>query len=740
MSDENKTPETEQPVQGNEEALNDELNNLRDIFQQELQKTIEESEEEPVIQELDEDGEIDDEADDNSDDESDQSNNSDSKKKKKKKAKKEEKKRSRIPLVILIIVLIILIIPLLAYFIFSVTVPNFTTLISAYSVALSAETDEQKLAAYEDVASLCEEDGAPEWFAQTIYEEIVVLKCKTEGYAAALQYMQKNMTEEMTSNAKSKEFKDFMKIGDTVNRVAENAFDKTAEALQTAGSPSEMDFEALASDIGAHDLIKKDVASALTYIAEGMALEKIADTEELFMDAVTDYLRAAYLFSSLGADTDVMYENIAVNVYNAGYLYETIYIINNYLDEEQLSSPKTDEFSSLLKDIDALKTLDIDVYSVALSCYENGTLADADIKNAIKANLPDSVKGAIANIAKTIIEGIEGENEKNLTKAGNRYSQALTTLEAIELDAAPLAMRLISIYLQNGDTQSANSLKEAYITDELLENQSEEYRAMIDELTKLYSAQYTVNEAFLPFYSDAYYNGGQLDKEAVNAALDELLTDEADEYILAFVSYYKYLAEGFTDENTDIMLKHLLDFAEKMENYPVLYGISLAEVYRMSGDYEKAEEVAKEILEINIADDYSNSLIAFVNRINGNTDEALKAAEKGMALSDDSYYCPFEAIIDLILIEDYEKAFDYAKSIYDPSNPTRDICEYIKIIAALYSGDNEELTDELESYAAEIDNLFETYGVPLSDNTQKIINGTLTPYDVFMTAPYALFE
>ena len=75
MSDENKTPElneentapaVEQTAQSGEEALNDELNNLKDIFQKEWQKTVEESEKEtPVIQELEDAGEPEEEPEEN---------------------------------------------------------------------------------------------------------------------------------------------------------------------------------------------------------------------------------------------------------------------------------------------------------------------------------------------------------------------------------------------------------------------------------------------------------------------------------------------------------------------------------------------------------------------------------------------------------------------------------------------------------------------------------------------------
>jgi len=389
------------------------------------------------------------------------------------------------------------------------------------------------------------------------------------------------------------------------------------------------------------------------------------------------------------------------------------------------------------EEIDALKASGVDVYAAAIACYNNNTYSDADLKDAIRADVPDTVKNALLNIAKDIIEGVKAEEEKNLTKAQSCLGDALSTLDAIELETTELAKRLMTVYLKNGDTQNANTVMEEHITDEVLADSDEEFKAFAQELSKLYDAQYTVNEVFYPYYYNAYAYGGDLDKAEINAALDELITDDADEYLVAFVSYYKYLAEGFTDEDTDTMLGYLTEFAEKMQNYPVLYGTSLAEVYRMKGEYEKAEEVAKEVLDVNIADDYSNSILALMSRINGNVNEALKTAENGIKLSGATYYCASEALIDNLINGDIEKAFEYAKDLYE-ENLTVDNCEYILIISALYDGSNEEIKSDIDSYVTDINEIFESYGITVSENAQGIIDGDLTPEDVFLKTPYSL--
>ena len=552
-----------------------------------------------------------------------------------------------------------------------------------------------------------------------------------------MQYVEEKMSEEMIANAKSDEFKELLKVKDVINDVAGKAFEQTAAALDTAKSPADMDFDALANALGTPEIVKNDVIAALKNLAEGMAAEKIADTRELFTDAVSKYFAAISAFKSLGADTAAMNENIAVKAYDAGYLYETTYIIDNYIDEEQLDSPRTESFAAVLNDVNSLKGADIDVYGTALACYNNKTYSDSDLKDALNTNVPEKIKASLVDLAKTVIEGIESENEKNLTKASARYSEVLSTLEAFGLDASGLAKQLIGVCLKTGDTQNANTLKETYITDEVLADSDDAFKAQIDELTKLYDAQYAVNEVFYPFYYNAYAYGGELNKDEINAALDELVTDDADDYLKAFVSYYKYLAEGFTDEDTDTMLKYLNEFASQMKDYPVLYGSSLAEVYRMSGEYDKAEETAKQILDINIADDYANSIMALSSRIKGDADKALEIALKGTELTDSSNYCAAEAVIGLMLKGDFEKAFSFAKDLYE-ANMTIDNCEYIKIIAALYKGSDEDLKKEIDSLNADVDTVFQNYSITLSEKAQGIIDGTLTLEDVFLKAPYSL--
>lgn len=748
MNDEIKNADNHLPDGEADAALNGELNHLRDMFQQEWNKTMAETEEAaaaaeeaaadasdgaPAIQELDYAGESEEEQEEETQSQTDGGTPAPEKKKKK------EKKRSRVPLVILIIVLVLILIPLLAYFVLSVTTPTFGSFLSAYSSAMTAQDEQAKLTAYQDALTYCEDGTVLGKMKQSILEKIVVLTNETSGYTAAAAYMKTNMTEDMIAKPVSAEFRDFVKIGDSVREIADKAFDATEAAFQKAGSAAALDIDALHADLGTPDMIKTEVAQAVTALAQAMEKEKNASSEEDWQEAITGYLTGAQAISNLGGNNLYILEKVAVKLYNNGYLFETKTLIDNYFDEEALAAPKTEEFKAMQAEIDAFGDVDADIFAIAEELYKNGTTADADIKKAIPGTLKDSQKTVLAAAAKAVIDGLTAEAEKNLTKAQKDFGNALNTMNALEMDASPLAKKLVLIYVATGDTQSANKLREEQITDEVLAASDDAFKAQIADLDLLYAAQNAANEVFGSFYQNYYYSGAALDKAEIGAALDALNdAEDANKYTAPFAAYYKYLAEAFTDENADAMADSLKTFAAGVGDYPALYGASLGEVYKMQENFTQMEAMADQLLAIDISDDFANSAKSLVLRIDGKVEEALAAAEKGIELSGKKQSCAAEALICNILLKNYEKAAEYAFELYD-ANLTVNNCEYILILNALYDGDDSAVKEQLSSYKSKIDEIFTNYSVTVSEKTQGIIDGAVSPEDVFLGGKYYLF-
>ena len=204
MSEEIKNPENGQtPAEAPEvpetpeapetsEALKGELDGLRDLFQQEWDRTVAESESKPPIQELEYEPEED-------EDEPEEESGSEDAAEEEAKEKKEKKKKKggKALLVVLIIVLVLILIPLIAYFVISLKVPSFNNFMSAYTNAAAATEPAEKIEYLESALSYCDEGTILESMQQTIKEDIALATCEASGYAAARTYVDANFTDEM---------------------------------------------------------------------------------------------------------------------------------------------------------------------------------------------------------------------------------------------------------------------------------------------------------------------------------------------------------------------------------------------------------------------------------------------------------------------------------------------------------------------------------------------------------------
>ena len=151
MNEENKIPgvageengvpaENTENTSVNEEngaSLNEELEALRETFQEKYDETVEEAASMPVIQELEEGEDMED-----TDEEGDEENNISSQEKTPGKKKKIGK---IIAITIPVLLLVLVIGSLLAFVIASVTNPNFSSFISTYAQATAAEKYEDKM-------------------------------------------------------------------------------------------------------------------------------------------------------------------------------------------------------------------------------------------------------------------------------------------------------------------------------------------------------------------------------------------------------------------------------------------------------------------------------------------------------------------------------------------------------------------------------------------------------------------
>ena len=726
-------------LQNADAALNNELNDLKDLFQKELDKAIAEQDAptEPVIQALDDTPDPEDAEENEEDDEA--ALNGASASDKKKKEKRAKKKRSKAPLIIVIVLLVLIIVPLAGYVFMSVKAPTFPNFISAYAKALSAKEPAEQIAAYENALSYCEDGSGLEFNRQSLHETLVLLKCEAEGYASAYSYMTANMSEEEQKASRSKDFKAFLAVSDSVNAIADGAYEATDRAVTAAGSADKVDYDALAKELGAPDLIVSDVAEILRNFAKGIETEHNGNFKEDFNTIMSAYFGAVSDFRGLGADTQKLMETAIVKMYNGGFISEAVNFINNYFGEEMLSNVRTEEFKAMQAQIEALKAVDIDLYSVAAALFQNNTVAPEDIKAAMDLSIPDKDAAVLTDIAISIVDALQAEKDKNLTKASAGLNEALNAVTALDLPTAGLVEKLLGLLLQTGNDQNAVSLRTSKIDDAALENGSAELKALVEKIDAIKNGQSAAENAL-----NGLYSGNESPTKAdVIAAMDALESGSKDKYEIAYAEYYKYLAESrLGDTDNAAALKYLQAFSKAFTEYPAFYNTLLAEAYRMEGNYDKVLEVANQTLAYNIGDDYANGMVALILRIRNDLDGALAAAEKGMELSDTVFASAEQAVICHMLKGDLEKAFQLAKQLYDTNTQTQMLtlnhCDYILLIAASYDGSDAALKEEIDSYKAQVEELYANNGITVDENVQSVIDGSTTLEDIFTEEPYAI--
>ncbi len=725
-----------------EEALSEELNDLKDLFQQEWNKATAEAEmpDMPEIQALDDDPDPED-ADDNEDENAAPSGEAAGETKKKKK-EKTKKKHGKAPLVVIIVLLVVLLIPLCLYVAVSIKAPTFPNFISAYSKACFAKDDDERIAGYENALSYCEDGSGLEGMKQTIYEELVVLKCRTEGYGSAYSYMNSNMTEDMLKKAKSKEFAEFLAAGEAVNGIADNAYDALKEAVAAAGSADAVDYDAVMKSLNTPDMLTSAVSDILKTMANGIEAEKDGLGEDNLNNVMTGYLSAYNSFKSIGADGQKLLEIAVAKLFNAGYISETNTLIGNYFTDEMLANIRTEEFKAVQTRMETLKNVKADVYSVAEALFENNTVSDDDIKDALDLSVPDADAAVLIGIARNVINALQAEKDKRLSTAASSLVKALQSLSSLGLNVNDVSEKLIMLYLQTGNDQNAGEVRQTYITEEALASGSDELKAAVQMLDDLSAGQTAAAEVVSSYFTNYIYNGAELDKEAVNAALDDLTANNDAPYVSAFAAYFRYLAEEYTDADPETLRGYITEFSKSFTDYPAFYDMMIADTYRLQGNYALAKAFAEQVLNINADDDDANAMVAFALRTEGKLDEALAAAQKGVEMSGTVNRSGYEATVCCMLKGDFASAFDYAKKLYDDNlangTLTRDHCEAVLLIAALYETDDADIQAELESYQAKVEDLYANNDVTADEKVQKVIDGKLTLEDLFMKEPYTV--
>ena len=743
MNEENKIPgipgeENDAPAEntentpvneGNEASLNEELESLRETFQEKYDETVEEAASMPVIQELEE-GEEEEEPDEEGDEERGPYAQE--------KAPKKKRKTGKIIAITIPVVLLVLVVgSLLAFVVASVTNPNFSSFISTYAQATAAETYEKKIEYFEQALTYCaDKDSAfQQAMAATIHEEIAATVYKEEGFSAAYSYMTSNLSEEQIKHPSHPELKKLVKAVESVKKLSLEVFDKVYENLGDADKVPAADV--LANGLSIPEELKESVIPMLSSVAEGYIMNKTADGIEDRLRAMNYYANAYSGFISLGADIRELAEKMVVDLYNKGYVIEAVSLASISLDPNKEDVNKN--YIALKEEISAYGKLGISVMTLAEEAVAAEKVSSDDILALVKAKaeLTDAQAEVVSALVMYAVEGVNVEAEKNLTRAQTVYATLTSVLEAFGMDDIKAHVKTATVIFDSGNLNDASTLVSSYLTEEMMKDATEEQKAQVEKMDKVFEALAATSEVFSPYYSAYYQQGTAIDLDALEDEMDELLADSSDNYLEGFANYCLYIAAVSSEKEAEAK-QYLNKMSSLMPDLPFIYGYSYIADYITAGNFNAAYSYAQKLLDVNVADEYSNSIVALYHRVKGDLEGAEAAALKGVELSgSDSSDCAQQLAIINMLKGDFETAFGYVSAVYN-ANQSMEAFELVLIFNALYKGDNADLKASLNEMVSVVNQTYSYYGISSYAETKAIVDGTKTLEDVFMSGDYTI--
>ncbi len=535
-----------------------------------------------------------------------------------------------------------------------------------------------------------------------------------------------------------------------LGEISNTLFDVTEPAYLAAGSADKIDYEALADRLNAPKPRRQDVIDALRCIAEGLEAEEKAATFDERSASINKYLEAVNLMYSMDADTQELLEDATVHTFGAGCVYEARLMRDQLFSEEMLAAVKTEAFTKMLVRLEALKSFTADLAPVAHTLAAGEELTDDLVRAALEAQFPTADAEALVQTARCIADGVKLQNEKELTESVTALNRALNMAEALGLNPAGIAADLVESMMRTGDAYDVTTadgasyrafeLRKKYVTDAYLKTADADFQALIRDLDAI-NAGYTAAETAFLSVANTMTETETPDRQRFLDALNTVQADPANPFTEAFVHYFRYVTESLTDKNEDEMIAQLKAYAVPFEKYPSYYCAELATRLLYRGDTEEAEALIDRLLADDLSDLQGIYLKGLCERVRGALDEAIADAQRAWDRSGNFTFRQ-ETVICTLLQGDIPAAFAAAKALYDDagSQLTREMCEFVLITAALYKGDDAALRAEMDDYKAQVEELYEEYGLAAGEKTQGIINGALSPADVFQKPPFALYE
>lgn len=233
--------------------------------------------------------------------------------------------------------------------------------------------------------------------------------------------------------------------------------------------------------------------------------------------------------------------------------------------------------------------------------------------------------------------------------------------------------------------------------------------------------------------------------------LDEDYTPDGTERVYTYDEGWLYLYKYSVAVEAGKSEKEFVEFIEKAAEYESLDTLVtplLAATYVGIGEYEKAEELADKIRELNAESiDYHLIHILAYRYRDGNYKKAIAICDNGLdllagldnateLLPSYGYILELQKSINYIMLEDYEKAYNAVKQCYEYQSQFGSIDIQIRdlyAMLALQTGDKATF----ESFEAEIAEAG-SYATPFTDDVTAYREGKKTLQEIVMDGGYDL--
>lgn len=722
---------TADEVKTEEEALTEELEQLRDTFQEQLDETVAEAEKEPVIQEL--------ETGDEDPEEEEEEVSYPAAKKSKKKKHGKKSRAGKIIAIVLAVCAVVLIAFLGTYVVITVKNPNIMTFMSHVAAAESAESYEEKMSAYSSALECCEDEGAfTKAMKDSVTDKMIELTYEEKGFASAYSYINSKLSDEEIENTSSASVKKILEISESVKDVASKAVPAVVEAVKDDGT---VDTDAVMKDYNVPKEAEKDISDVMADIKEGLEASAKAESLSDYSKAGNKILDALSVLSSYGADMDTLSQSVAVKLFDKGWLYEAFYVTSNA--NAGGSTELTDEFKAVKDYAEPLSKLKVSAFELAEKVAADGKVtlkACADIVKK-ETKLKDKNADIFAQIVYECAQAAAALENKDLTAAGNLCTTAISAEKVVGITDTDLDFFYVKV-LYKYNLSTAYSMTETLLTEDAVKKLSASQKAEYEEMKKAFDALSKTSEIFSTYYQSYYQSGTPIDFDEASKALDDYLKTGSNRFDKGFVSYCKYFAKACSS-NTDGAEKYLLEAKENIPEFIAMFALNLVESYLGKNDIKGAAKVADEVLAINKTDAYSLSVKALQYRSEGDIDKALKTVVEAADSGAESNYCAKEAGIDYLLKEDYENAYKYIRMYYDSVansyySTYEDIvsaCELAYILDGSYKAED-DLKKDTSALMDEVNALYANYQLKHLSDAEDVVAGKKTLEDIFLNGTY----